>query len=263
MKKNIVDPWFTVQGLDSKTFAISEYGHWEKVHSFLLLGETRAALIDTGLGIASIKRITDQLTDLPIIVLTTHVHADHIGGHGDYETIYVHGDDANWLINGIEGLSLEQIRKNMARDITLPIPESFNPDTYKPYQGYPDRLLSDGDTIDLGKRSLSIYHTPGHSPGHISILDDETGYLFTGDLLYSDTPVYAFYPSTSPEDLVNSLEKITKIKAVSKIYGGHNQLGLEPRILEEVLAAIQYLKENHLVRHGTGVHAFKSFSVHF
>jgi glyoxylase-like metal-dependent hydrolase (beta-lactamase superfamily II) len=73
--KNIVDPWFTVQGLDSKTFAISEYGHWEKVHSFLLLGETRAALIDTGLGIDSIKRITDQLTDLPIIVLTTHVHA--------------------------------------------------------------------------------------------------------------------------------------------------------------------------------------------
>ncbi|MDQ0880024.1 glyoxylase-like metal-dependent hydrolase (beta-lactamase superfamily II) [Peribacillus sp. V2I11] len=120
--KNIVDPWFTVQGLDSKTFAISEYGHWEKVHSFLLLGETRAELIDTGLGIDSIKRITDQLTDLPIIVLTTHVHADHIGGHGDYETIYVHGDDANWLINGIEGLSLEQIRKNMARDITLPIP---------------------------------------------------------------------------------------------------------------------------------------------
>lgn len=148
--KNIVDPWFTVQGLDSKTFAISEYGHWEKVHSFLLLGETRAALIDTGLGIDSIKRITDQLTDLPIIVLTTHVHADHIGGHGDYDTIYVHGDDANWLINGIEGLPLEQIRKNMARDITLPIPESFNPSTYKPYQGYPDRLLSDGDTIDLG-----------------------------------------------------------------------------------------------------------------
>lgn len=122
-------------GIGLKTFAISEYGHWEKVHSFLLLGETRAALIDTGLGIDSIKRITDQVTDLPIIVLTTHVHADHIGGHGDYETIYVHGDDANWLINGIEGLSLEQIRKNMARDITVPIPESFDPFTYKPYQG--------------------------------------------------------------------------------------------------------------------------------
>ena len=88
-----------------------------------------------------------------------------------------------------------------------------------------------GTRLILETDSLSIYHTPGHSPGHISILDDETGYLFTGDLLYSDTPVYAFYPSTSPEDLVNSLEKIAKIKAVSKIYGGHNKLGLEPKIL--------------------------------
>ncbi|MDF9762839.1 glyoxylase-like metal-dependent hydrolase (beta-lactamase superfamily II) [Peribacillus simplex] len=261
--KNFVDPWFTVQELDSETFAISEYGHWENVHSFLLLGGTRAALIDTGLGLDSIKRITDQLTDLPIIVLTTHVHADHIGGHGDFDTIYVHGDDADWLINGIKGLSLEQIRKEMARDITITIPESFDPITYKPFQGYPDKLLTDGETIDLGNRSLGIYHTPGHSPGHISILDNETGYLFTGDLLYSDTPVYAFYPSTSPEDLVNSLEKIAKLQKVSKIYGGHNQLGLEPRILEEVLEAIQYLRENNLVRHGTGVHTFKSFSVQF
>ncbi|MFY0779916.1 MBL fold metallo-hydrolase [Peribacillus simplex] len=261
--KNIVDPWFTVQELGSKTFAISEYGHWEKVHSFLLIGEFQAALIDTGLGIVPIKRITDQLTELPIIVLTTHVHADHIGGHGDYDTIYVHGDDADWLINGIKGLSLEQIRKDMARDITIPVPESFDPDTYKPYQGYPDKLLSDGDTIDLGNRNLGIYHTPGHSPGHISIMDHETGYLFTGDLLYSDTPVYAFYPSTSPEDLVNSLEKITTIQKVSKIYGGHNQLGLEPKIFCEILTAIQYLKENNLVRHGTGVHTFQSFSVHF
>ncbi|MEY9865851.1 glyoxylase-like metal-dependent hydrolase (beta-lactamase superfamily II) [Peribacillus sp. B2I2] len=261
--KNIVDPWFAVQELGSKTFAISEYGHWEKVHSFLLIGEIQAALIDTGLGIVPIKRITDQLTELPIIVLTTHVHADHIGGHGDYDTIYVHGDDADWLIHGIKGLSLEQIRKDMARDITIPVPKSFDPDTYKPYQGYPDKLLSDGDTIDLGNRSLGIYHTPGHSPGHISILDHETGYLFTGDLLYSDTPVYAFYPSTSPEDLVNSLEKIASIQKVSKIYGGHNQLGLEPKIFCEILTAIQYLRENNLVRHGTGVHTFQSFSVHF
>ncbi|SNT34922.1 hypothetical protein SAMN05444672_11628 [Bacillus sp. OK838] len=36
--KNIVDPWFTVQELDSETFAISEYGHWEKVHPFYYLG---------------------------------------------------------------------------------------------------------------------------------------------------------------------------------------------------------------------------------
>ena len=66
----IKDSWFTVNQIDNITFVISEYGHWEKVHSYLLIGEVKAALIDTGLGIDNIKRITNQLTNLPIIVLT-------------------------------------------------------------------------------------------------------------------------------------------------------------------------------------------------
>jgi glyoxylase-like metal-dependent hydrolase (beta-lactamase superfamily II) len=129
----IKDAWFTIQEIDKKTYAISEYGHWEKVHSFLLVGEEKAALIDTGLGIDSIKRVTDQLTDLPIVVITTHVHTDHIGSHGEFETIYVHEGDEDWLMNGIQGLSLEQIRKDISRDITLPVPETFNPSTYTPF----------------------------------------------------------------------------------------------------------------------------------
>ena len=259
----IIDPWFTVTELDPKTFAISEYGHWEKVHSFLLLGEEKAALIDTGLGIDHIKRITDQITELPIIVLTTHVHADHIGSHGEFNTIYVHEDDADWLMNGIKGLSLDHIRKDMARDITLPLPKSFNPFTYHPFQGIPDHVLVDGDTILLGKRDLIIYHTPGHSPGHISIFDQSTGYLFTGDLLYADTPIYAFYPSTNPVDLVNSLERVAQMKEITKIYGGHNQLGLEPIILYDVMDAVHYIRKHNLDRHGTGIHSFRSFSVQF
>jgi len=53
----INDVWFTVEEINNETFAISEYGHWEKVHSFLLLGDNRAILIDTGLGIDNINRI--------------------------------------------------------------------------------------------------------------------------------------------------------------------------------------------------------------
>lgn len=118
----IDDAWFTVSQLDEGTFAISEYGHWEKVHSFLLIGDERAALIDTGLGIDDMRRMTDQLTDLPIMVLTTHVHADHIGSHGLYGEIYVHEAEEDWLVSGIKKLSIEQIRKDISRDITRPVP---------------------------------------------------------------------------------------------------------------------------------------------
>ncbi|MDX8363414.1 MBL fold metallo-hydrolase [Cytobacillus sp. IB215316] len=259
----INDRWFTVQEIGNSTFAISEYGHWEKVHSFLLLGDSEAALIDTGLGIDNIKRITDQLTSLPIKVLTTHVHADHIGSHGEYKEIYVHEGDKDWLVNGIGGLSIEQIRDHISRDITIPTPETFNPNTYQPFQGEPTGLLKDGDVIDLGNRQLEIYHTPGHSPGHISIFDRLEKYLFTGDLLYDQTPIYAYYPSTSPVNLVDSLERISNIEDVMMIYGSHNSLGLEKNILREVKKGIIFLKENGLVKFGTGIHKFNGFSVQF
>jgi glyoxylase-like metal-dependent hydrolase (beta-lactamase superfamily II) len=259
----INDSWFTVQEIDNKTFAISEYGHWEKVHSFLLIGDKEAVLIDTGLGIDSMKRITDQLTDLPIVVVTTHVQCDHIGSHGEYDRIFVHKADADWLMNGIKGLPIEHIRKDIARDITIPTPKSFNPDTYKPYQGIPTGFLSDGEIIDIGNRILTIYHTPGHSPGHICVFDNESGYLFTGDLLYIETPIYAFFPSTDPVALVESLDRISRIPNVSMVYGSHNKLGIKPTILDEVIQAIKELREKDVIKHGTGIHESNNLSFRF
>ena len=262
-KEILHDSWFTVTQIDKETFAVSEFGHWEKVHSFLLLGKEKAALIDTGLGIDRIKRITDQLTSLPIIVITTHVHADHIGSHGEYEEIYVHEAEEDWLVSGIPGLGIDRIRKDVSRDITKPVPASFNPETYAPYQGKPAGLLCDGDVVDLGERRLTIYHTPGHSPGHISIMDMERGYLFTGDLLYDETPVYAFYPTTDPADLVNSLDKISRIEGVKRIFGSHNSIGLDPDWLLTARQAAQELREQNLDRHGTGIHTFDGLRIQF
>lgn len=259
----IKDSWFIVKKVDSRTFAISEHGNWEKVHSFLLLGDNEAVLIDTGQGIDNIKRVTDQLTNLPIRVLTTHVHYDHVGSHGEFDQVYVHKDDADWLINGIQGLSLEEIRKEISRDLIRKTPENFDLSTYKPYQGEPTGLLEDGELIDIGNRQLKIYHTPGHSPGHICIFDVTNGYLFTGDILYNKTPIAAFYPSTSPTDLVESLRRICEIKGVTKVYGSHNTLGLDAEVLEETKKAIQYLEANKLVKFGTGLHAFETVSFLF
>ncbi|AIQ50490.1 MBL fold metallo-hydrolase [Paenibacillus sp. FSL R7-0331] len=256
-------PWFTVQRIDGQTFAISEYGHWEKVHSFLLLGQQKAVLIDTGLGISNISEVTRRLTPLPVSVLTTHFHTDHIGGHGLFSDIYVHEGDCSWLIDGIQGLSIEQIRADLVRDLSLPLPEGFNADTYTPYRGKPAGLLSDGQMIDLGGRSLEVIHTPGHSPGHVCFYEKTSGYLFTGDLLYDETPVYAFYPSTSPSDLVRSWERIAQIPGVTKIYGSHNTLGLAPSIMADVEQAVKTLRENNLVSFGTGTHYFNGFNVRF
>lgn len=152
---------------------------------------------------------------------------------------------------------------NLLRDITKPIPESFDANAFELYKGQPDIVLYDNDELDLGHRTIKVLHTPGHSPGHISILDLKYKFLFTGDLLYIDTPIYAFYPTTNPKDLLNSLEKITKIKEIERIFGSHNTLGLDPNIFEDVKSAVKYLRDNDLDHFGTGEHDFKQISIKF
>ena len=76
-----MDNWFSVSKIDDNTFAINEDKHWEETHCYLLCGVKNALLIDTGLGVANIKKVVDSLTLLPVLVATTHIHWDHIGGH--------------------------------------------------------------------------------------------------------------------------------------------------------------------------------------
>jgi glyoxylase-like metal-dependent hydrolase (beta-lactamase superfamily II) len=256
--------WFTVEKIDAHTYAISEYGHWERVHSYLLIGREQAALIDTGIGIGDLHHVVEQLTELPVIVLTTHVHWDHIGGHGSFKKHFVHKKEKSWLENGIPGLSIQQIRSGVFKDITKPIPPSVHPETYYPFKGKPSGLFQDNDIFELGERKIKIIDTPGHSPGHVCFYDESTGYLFSGDLIYTETPIYAFYPSTNPADLVKSFKKVARLeKEVSKVFGGHNELGLDSSILYEAGEDAEYLINHDLVRFGAGTHHFKRLSVQF
>lgn len=86
------------------------------------------------------------------------------------------------------------------------LPEGYDVSTYEFFQGTPTRVLHDGDVIELGDRSIDVFHTPGHSPGHMCFWEASTGYLFTGDLVYKDT-LFAYYPSTDPQEYLCSLEK--------------------------------------------------------
>ena len=92
-----MNPWFTVEEIDNATFAISEYKHWEETHSYLVCGNKRALLIDTGLGVSNIKRVVDELTILPVSAVLTHAHWDHIGGLKWFQSIAVHEFEQEWL----------------------------------------------------------------------------------------------------------------------------------------------------------------------
>lgn len=254
------DTWFDLTEIDEHTYALSEPGHWERCISYLVIGEQSAALIDTGLGISNIKRITDQLTELPIKVLTTHVHWDHVGGHSLYDQIYLHADDLGWLVNGLP-MPLSVIRSDLMRDpLTRPTPPEFDPDQYVPFRGQPTGLLQDGEMIDLGGRQLSVLHTPGHSPGHLCFFDAERGYLFTGDLLYRGT-LYAFYPSTDPVAFAGSIARLAGLPRVNRLLPGHNDLDVSVSLLPDADAAFRQLRVQGQLHHGSGLHDFGQFQV--
>lgn len=252
--------WFTVEKIDNETFAISEYGHWERVHSYLLIGSKLALLIDTGLGIGNIRSEIDKLTALPIKVITTHAHWDHIGGHSMFDNIYVHEGDAKWLKTGIP-IPIDFVKSNLMREpFSKTLPKEFNIDNYTVFTGQNVSTLKDNDIIDIGLRKVRILHTPGHSPGHICILEEERGYLYTGDLIYLGT-LYAFYPSTNPIHFKQSIDKMGQLKNILKILPGHNNLNIPVDIIKRVQASLSHIEKNELLVHGSGIFEFESFSI--
>lgn len=253
-----VNNWFTIEKVDQSTFAISEYEHWEQVHSYLLIGTERAALIDTGLGIGDIKAVVSQLTDLPIQVITTHAHWDHIGGHRFFNTISVHRADAEWLSDGFP-IPLQVVKSNLLKE-PCAFPKDFKIEDYSVFQGKPAVVLQDNDRIDLGNRLLQVIHTPGHSPGHICLFEKETGYLFSGDLIYKGT-LDAFYPSTNPSDFMDSVKKVSPLP-VKRILPAHYSLDVPVLIIAEISHAFSEIKEQGKLEQGAGLFQFHNFNIH-
>lgn len=239
--------WFTIDQIDNDTYIISEYRHWEETHCYLLNGSNKSLLIDTGLGICNIYDEVVKLTENPVIAAATHIHWDHIGGHEYFPDFYAHGDELNWL-NGGFPLTIEQI-KDMVID-RCDLPDGYDVDKYKFFQGNPNRVLKDNDTIELGGRSVQILHTPGHSPGHMCFWEKERGYLFTGDLVYKDT-LFAYYPSTDPDEYLKSIDRVA-ILPVKKVFPAHHTLNIQPEILLRMRDAFRQLRDDGRLHHGTG-----------
>lgn len=250
--------WFTVKKIDGDTFSISEYKHWEETHCYLLCGSEKAVLIDTGLGAANIKEIVDGLTSLPIMVVTTHVHWDHIGGHKYFENIAVHEAEKDWLAVKFP-IPLQAVKKNLMCK-ACDFPRDFNVDDYQIFQGVPQRILRDGDGIDLGGRELSVIHTPGHSPGHCCFYEPDRKYLYSGDLIYRGC-LDAFYPTTDPQFFWQSVRKIQSLE-ISRLLPAHHQLNISVDMIEKIERAFRKLSNEGKLRQGAGLFHFDEFQIH-
>ncbi|MCR5795602.1 MAG: MBL fold metallo-hydrolase [Solobacterium sp.] len=249
--------WFDIKQIDDDTYVISEYGHTEETHCYLLQGSERSVLIDTGIGISDIRKITDRICTLPVTVLTTHAHWDHIGSHASFEDIYVHADDIGWL-RGHFPLPLEAVRNMIVTGLTAE-PEGFDRNAYHipviPYA----QTMRDGDVFDLGNRKVRVIHTPGHSPGHCCFYEEDRGYLYTGDLVYKGR-LDANYPSTDPVQFCASVKKVSELN-VTKVFPGHHDLDVPASLIRKIRDAFASLEDRGLLYQGSGLYDYGCFQI--
>jgi glyoxylase-like metal-dependent hydrolase (beta-lactamase superfamily II) len=234
---HVSDSWFEVYEVRPGVFALYEPHQAEEIISYLILGEKQSLLFDTGMGISDIRKVASELTRLPVIVLNSHTHNDHVGGNWQFETIY--GMDTDFTRANARG-SREDAQAEIASDqICGNLPKEFNPKTYVTRAWKIKEYVRDGTRIDLGGRMLEIIATPGHTPDAVSLLDRANRLLFTGDTYYP-APIWLFRPETDLVAYDTSIRRLAVLAPqLTLILGAHNIPVAAPSILPRLVAAFE------------------------
>jgi glyoxylase-like metal-dependent hydrolase (beta-lactamase superfamily II) len=235
-----VDPWFEVYRIVPGVFAIYEPHQYEEAISFLILGEKRAVMFDTGLGIGDIKRLVLSLTSLPIVVVNSHTHNDHVGGTWEFSDVY--GMDTAFTRTNARGSSVDAQAELASGSICGQLPAGFDAKSYATRPFHISRWIHDGDTVDLGGRVLEVISTPGHTPDAICLLDRKNGLLFTGDNFYAG-PIWLYRPETDLDAYVHSVGRIAALAPqLHLLLPSHNVPEADPSQLPKLEAAIKKVR---------------------
>jgi len=230
--------WFEVYRVRPDVFAIYEPHQFEEVISFLVVGHDRALLLDTGLGVASIKDVVMQLTPLPVTVLNSHTHFDHTGG--DFEFPEIRNEATAYSRKNAQGQSNIYSRDALAPErICGRLPSGVRADSYAIRPWHVTRVVRDGEHIDLGGRELEVIFTPGHTPDSLSLLDRKNGLLFTGDTFYKG-PIYLFTPETDFAAYARSIARLAKLTPnLQLLLPSHNVPVAQPEALTRLDEAVK------------------------
>jgi glyoxylase-like metal-dependent hydrolase (beta-lactamase superfamily II) len=203
------DDYFVVQGLDPSTYAIGEPRYYQGNYSYLILGSERAVLFDAGTALRDIVPVVRALTALPVTVIPSHLHFDHVGALGrlDRTALLDAPSLRARLVHGQLALGRYEFLGFADR---LPTP------TFRV-----DEWWAPGAFIDLGGRRLQVLATPGHTPTSVSLYDAQHRQLFAGDFLYPGE-LYAFLPGASRSAYLDTTRRLLAgIDPATQVFAAH------------------------------------------
>jgi glyoxylase-like metal-dependent hydrolase (beta-lactamase superfamily II) len=241
---SVSDPWFEVYKVVPGVFAIYEPHQAEETIGYLITGKKKALLFDTGMGISDVKKLVTELTKLPIVVLNSHTHDDHVGGNWEFSTIY--GMATDFTRQNARG-SREDAQAEITPDqICGALPQGFDSKVYATRPWKITAYTHDGDHFDLGGRTLEVIATPGHTPDAISLIDRANGLLFTGDTYYP-APIWLFRPETDLGAYAESIRRLAALAPqVKVVIGAHNIPVAAPTVLPRLVAAFDAVRSGKI-----------------
>jgi hydroxyacylglutathione hydrolase len=189
-----------------------------QTNCYILQSQTQAIVIDPGDEPERIRRFIKDIKATPIRIVATHTHFDHVLGVDAVRKAFnvpflIHRDDLPMLQS-----MQTRVRQFMGFEVEPP------PSV--------DGFVKDGDVLNVGNETIRVLHTPGHSPGSISLSGD--GYVMTGDALFNQSIGRTDLPGGDLKTLIHSIrEQLFKLDDNTTVYPGH---GPETTIGDEKLA---------------------------
>jgi glyoxylase-like metal-dependent hydrolase (beta-lactamase superfamily II) len=203
------DDYFVVEEIDATTFAIGEPRYYWGNYSYLIIGQSKAILFDAGTGTRDIVPVVRSLTRMPVTVIPSHLHYDHVGAVGRFERTALLDSPALRARSHNSLLTLERYE-------FLGFIQDLAPPTLRVDEWWPA-----DSTVDLGNRRIRVVATPGHTPSSVSLYDEQRRQAFVGDFVYPST-LYAFYPGASRSTyLATTRQLLALLDPESRIYTAH------------------------------------------
>lgn len=221
--------WFELREVAARTFLIHERRYWQRNSNYLLVGDERAVLVDTGSGLSNLPAVVAGLTDRPVTVLPTHLHWDHVGGIERFAHHALLDVPANRRLMADGALRTTYRTSFSLRGHSFRVAE----------------WLAPGDELDLGGRRLEVLATPGHSADGLTLVDRAARLACVGDLLYEGL-MLANLPGASLADYASSVRTLAgRDDELDLLLPGHGR-PLPAALLRPVATRIAALAGTHV-----------------
>ena len=222
MKIATPDSWYETRSLsDGVTWIYEPFiKDYYRCNIWHVRGRERDLLIDSGMGVVSLREQVALLAERPILAVASHTHFDHIGTHHEFPHRAVHPAEADILAHPTRGNTVaEKYVADNSIFTALP-PGDWQALRYEVLPAPAQTMLIEGSIVDTGDRSFEIFHLPGHSDGSIALYERATETLFSGDVIYDGELAYDAENAAEMQLYVASMKRLLDLP-VRVVHGGH------------------------------------------